>query len=704
MNYKKILILIVFALSFSINANALIVLTKENSVCTETEAYQTWKNLSYIERLKTPQPVKCEENYLSSFKNNYSILGSFGDASSSSFDLRTLNYVPSVKNQESTELCWAFATMDTIESNYKISNNSDIDLSEKHLDYNTSYLLDDNNTNPYGFYNRDKSSGGTFFMAGAYLSTGRGPVLESNLPWSTTSSNTSNSTIKNDYYVGETLFYMSDNCQANNNASINNIKQALVSSGIVAAAIYINTNNFSTDYKAYYNNSDSLANHAVSIIGWDDNYAASNFKTTPAGNGAWLVKDSQGTSASFDGYYYISYYDNQVCSYNMFNDNISNTTNDNSYYYDTRGENGFISIGSTMYFKDKFTKKNASEVLKKISLGTYTSGDTYKVYYSANGTLTNASLLGSGTSLGLGYTTINLTNPLTITDDNFYLILEYTSSSDFFPASIIESTDTTNLYYNNNPVSGVSYYSTDGSTWNDTISSSSTLKFYPVLHAFTDTYDYNIKPSPAVKDGNGYDITLTLTNVTLDDISVKVYDSNNNDATTYFTISKISSGYSIIPKDDKLAGNYQVVFSYQEINSKANIILNENIAIKSIQINGLNEVAINGTLDLTASITPYNATNQLVTWKSSDSTYATVTNGVVKGLKAGVVTITVTSSNGITNSKQITVVNPKAIENSSLGTNPPTGNNLTSYILISLLSISIILLSFVNRKQIFKKV
>ena len=56
---------------------------------------------------------------------------------------------------------------------------------------------------------------------------------------------------------------------------------------------------------------------------------------------------------------------------------------------------------------------------------------------------------------------------------------------------------------------------------------------------------------------------------------------------------------------------------------------------------------VNGTYTLTATINPSNADDQSVTWTSSDVTVATVdADGVVKAIKAGKATITVTTTDG----------------------------------------------------------
>lgn len=39
-----------------------------------------------------------------------------------------------------------------------------------------------------------------------------------------------------------------------------------------------------------------MANHCVTIVGWDDNYPRDNFANRPSGDGAWLIANSYGTN------------------------------------------------------------------------------------------------------------------------------------------------------------------------------------------------------------------------------------------------------------------------------------------------------------------------------------------------------------------------------------------------------------------------
>lgn len=67
-----------------------------------------------------------------------------------------------------------------------------------------------------------------------------------------------------------------------------------------------------------YSSIDSydLPDHAVTIIGWDDNYSKENFVSgtgiKPKNNGAYIALNSWGEEHNSEGYYYISYEDQYV--------------------------------------------------------------------------------------------------------------------------------------------------------------------------------------------------------------------------------------------------------------------------------------------------------------------------------------------------------------------------------------------------------
>lgn len=93
-----------------------------------------------------------------------------------------------------------------------------------------------------------------------------------------------------------------------------------------------------------------------------------------------------------------------------------------------------------------------------------------------------------------------------------------------------------------------------------------------------------------------------------------------------------------------------------ESSTEAKNIEVENVILKASK----SKIEINEELAIVATVTPISANNKSLTWKSSDNSIATVSSsGVVKAIKDGTVSITATSSNGKSDTLNITVNKPK---------------------------------------------
>lgn len=92
------------------------------------------------------------------------------------------------------------------------------------------------------------------------------------------------------------------------------------------------------------------------------------------------------------------------------------------------------------------------------------------------------------------------------------------------------------------------------------------------------------------------------------------------------------------------------------LKATAEVIVKE-IAVTKVTLSETTAtMTIGGELELTATIEPKNATNQRLTWSSSDTGVATVdSNGKVTAKAAGTATITATAASGITAACEITV-------------------------------------------------
>ena len=100
---------------------------------------------------------------------------------------------------------------------------------------------------------------------------------------------------------------------------------------------------------------------------------------------------------------------------------------------------------------------------------------------------------------------------------------------------------------------------------------------------------------------------------------------------------------------------------FQNVSQIVFTIAEPTVAVTGVTLNQNEaQMTVGGeTLTLTATVNPNNATDQSVSWSTSDANVATVDNGVVTAVAAGNATITVTTTDGsFTATCAVTVSNP----------------------------------------------
>ena len=198
-------------------------------------------------------------------------------------------------------------------------------------------------------WNSLPNDGGKVGMTIGYLSSWLGPVLDS------TDQYLDNNALSN---VFDPIFHI-DNVvliKRNNYTDNDDVKRAVLTYGAVGGDLCYSDSFLNTETNAYFCNENYATNHAITIVGWNDTYSKYNFKETPEGDGAWIVKNSWGTDWGDNGYFYVSYYDRVVSTGDssfLYTILLNNTRKyDRNYQYDL----GFSSISS--YDTNSFTYKN----------------------------------------------------------------------------------------------------------------------------------------------------------------------------------------------------------------------------------------------------------------------------------------------------------------------------------------------------------
>ena len=398
----------------------------------------------------------------------------------SSYDLRDEGLLTPITDQGSTGSCWAFATIAALESYLLKTENVSYDFSEQNMR---------NLMNYYGVNGTDLSDGGNHFMSLAYLLRWSGPINESDDPFNSYSSRSSYN-LDRVRHVQDVLFVPLRNGYLDNDQ----IKYAILKYG----ALYTTFSADSTfQYnKNYYLNWADYSNHAVALVGWDDNYPASNFGTyAPPGDGAFIIKNSWGTTYGESGYWYISYYDKTMAGYGIDTvsgvafTNVENVTNyKDIYQYDILG-NTFDSLGynsNTAWFANQFSSTSDNPLA---AFSFYSYGDsTIDAEILVNGLSVHNQ---SANVIGAGYHTIKLDKLVNlVVGDIFRINVKITTPDSKFPIAI----ESQRSGYSSKATAslGQSFVSPDGESWYDISRNTDAIKFYEFIRSNNTLYKTNV--------------------------------------------------------------------------------------------------------------------------------------------------------------------------------------------------------------------
>ena len=210
------------------------------------------------------------------------------------------------------------------------------------------------------------------------------------------------------------------------------------------------------------------ASHVVVLIGWDDNYSASNFKKNPGKNGAWIFKNSYGDYSTVE---YLSYYDKTSYTETYgFQDVEEGKNYDKQYQHqvlppivDFHVKKGPVISQLTVAEVYSRDPSKANEKITRLSIEAAKSG-IYEFFVNPdNDDLTNLTKVSvNKIYLRKGFHTLKLNNPVKLTgskfvvaakmpnvDNQFNMMYEARNTVEGYTASVSEPGETYVNYVDN---------------------------------------------------------------------------------------------------------------------------------------------------------------------------------------------------------------------------------------------------------------
>ena len=372
------------------------------------EVKELWDRMEahpgYIHVDDVPEIDDIDMSAETGYQSGYHTMGT-GGTSSEKYLLGkyTTPVLPSLRNQDPYGTCWAHGSMALAEISLINQGyaEEDINLSELQL----AYFMYNRVLDPLGGTEGDIVTdnvpyaelwdiGGRYDNASYVLATWTGAVDETTVPYSSAETVLEDG-LGDEYAYSLDSVHLTDIYRAkiadfdeNSPEEVDNqlaVKKLIVEHGAVGISFYA-----SSDYYNYWDNcfystkSNNYANHAVTVVGWDDNFSKKKFGKEPAGDGAWLVRNSwtTGYEEDFSGYFWMSYYEKSLDPEAIaFSFKPVSESYDNNYQYDgavADGEGCYQATAANIFTAHAYGGERG-ELVKAVSFATNDANVDYTV-------------------------------------------------------------------------------------------------------------------------------------------------------------------------------------------------------------------------------------------------------------------------------------------------------------------------------------